>query len=151
MPGRKTKERASRLGLLEENLVDRDVDFGRLGLNGQERFAPMPNLEIKRQQDAADCAVIAIELRNLHGTLLSLAPILHGVDQVCAVINIDEPFLDRGITRIDNIIGGRLDRKGIIHTRSYKRAMEVVERSKHSSMMMAHNSNNANKKGYFIK
>jgi len=44
------------------------------------------------------------------------------------------------INRIDAIVGERLDRKGIIHTRSYARAKQVMARSKHSDMMLTHDT-----------
>ena len=44
------------------------------------------------------------------------------------------------ISRIDQIVGGRLDRKGIIHTHSYARAVEVLKRSKHADIMLTHTS-----------
>jgi Rad3-related DNA helicase len=40
------------------------------------------------------------------------------------------------MNRLDGIIGDRLDRKGIIHTRSYSRAQEILRRSKHSDLMI---------------
>ncbi len=42
------------------------------------------------------------------------------------------------INKIDRIIGSRLDRKGIIHTRSYARANEIKERSKYGHLMLTH-------------
>jgi len=42
------------------------------------------------------------------------------------------------MNRIDSIIDGRLDRKGIIHTRSYARAKEIVTRSRHADVMLVH-------------
>jgi len=44
------------------------------------------------------------------------------------------------ISRIDQIIDGRRDRKGIIHSRSYARAQEIKQRSRHGSIMMVHSS-----------
>lgn len=41
---------------------------------------------------------------------------------------------------IDHIIGARLDRKGLIHARSYDRAKDIIRLSKHSSIMMSHTS-----------
>lgn len=46
------------------------------------------------------------------------------------------------VNRIDRIIAARLDRKGIIHARSYDRAREIVSRSKHSGIMLSHTSSN---------
>jgi len=42
------------------------------------------------------------------------------------------------VNRIDKVIGDRLDRKGIIHTRSYERAREIIDRSRYSDHMMTH-------------
>lgn len=44
------------------------------------------------------------------------------------------------INQIDSTIDDRLDRKGIIHSRSYSRAQEIVRRSRHSGIMMTHSS-----------
>jgi Rad3-related DNA helicase len=44
--------------------------------------------------------------------------------------------------RIDQIIGDRLDRKGIIHTTSYQRAVDLIERSEYGYLMMLNDSNN---------
>src|SRR6185369_10077336 len=45
-------------------------------------------------------------------------------------------------TRIDQIIGRRLDRKGIIHTVSYPRAIEVYSGSEYKERMLLHDSTN---------
>jgi Rad3-related DNA helicase len=42
------------------------------------------------------------------------------------------------INRVDSIVGRRLDRKGIIHTRSYDRAKLILERSKYRHLMLSH-------------
>jgi ATP-dependent DNA helicase DinG len=42
------------------------------------------------------------------------------------------------LARIDEIISGRLDRKGLIHTVSYRLCKYVLENSKHRSIMMSH-------------
>lgn len=42
------------------------------------------------------------------------------------------------VGKMDRIIGARGDRKGIIHTRSYARAEEIMARSKHSDRMITH-------------
>lgn len=42
------------------------------------------------------------------------------------------------IERIDEIIGDRLDRKGIIHTTSYDRASKIIEGSKYSAFFLTH-------------
>jgi ATP-dependent DNA helicase DinG len=44
--------------------------------------------------------------------------------------------------RIDQIIGQRLDRKGIIHTVSYKRRNEVMQNSEYRDIMVAHDPSN---------
>lgn len=46
------------------------------------------------------------------------------------------------VSKMDRLIGDRLDRKGIVHTRSYDRAREIVARSKFSNVMMGHTSRN---------
>lgn len=42
------------------------------------------------------------------------------------------------VNRIDGIIDGRLDRKGIIHTRSYDRALLIMQRSRHRNILISH-------------
>ena len=51
---------------------------------------------------------------------------------------------DRGkwVARIDQIIGGRRDRKGIIHTVSYSRQKEILERSHYCDLMMVNTTGN---------
>lgn len=44
------------------------------------------------------------------------------------------------LRRIDQLVGARGDRKGIIHTVSYKRARFLVDNSKHAGRMMVHGS-----------
>ena len=51
---------------------------------------------------------------------------------------ISEAELDIWRSRIDHIIGQRLDRKGIIHTTSYSRAAWLTQRSKHRHHMISH-------------
>ena len=46
------------------------------------------------------------------------------------------------VDRIDQIIGARRDRKGIIHTVSYARAKFLQERSEHKHLMMMHDTRN---------
>ncbi len=46
------------------------------------------------------------------------------------------------LNRIDQIIRGRQDRKGIVHTVSYARAQLVLHSSEFHSMMLTHNSRN---------
>lgn len=47
---------------------------------------------------------------------------------------------------IDRIVEGRLDRKGIIHTRSYDYARKILARSKYARFMLAHDSTDARAK-----
>lgn len=42
------------------------------------------------------------------------------------------------VRRIDEIVGDRLDRKGLIHARSYARAEEIKARSKYGHVMLIH-------------
>jgi ATP-dependent DNA helicase DinG len=51
--------------------------------------------------------------------------------------------IDKWIARIDEIIDGRLDRKGIVHTVSYERAAAVLRLSRHRSIMITHESGEA--------
>lgn len=44
------------------------------------------------------------------------------------------------VSAIDHIIGARMDRKGLIHARSYDRAKDIIRLSKHSSIMMSHST-----------
>lgn len=44
------------------------------------------------------------------------------------------------VNRMDAIIAKRLDRKGIIHTRSYDRMNQIVQRSRFKHMMIVHGS-----------
>lgn len=44
------------------------------------------------------------------------------------------------MNKIDQIIGDRLDRKGIIHSRSYDRCRQIVEMSRYREHMMTHTS-----------
>lgn len=45
--------------------------------------------------------------------------------------------------RIDSTIESRLGRKGIIHSRSYKNAMDVYHRSRYKEFMLVHSTDNA--------
>jgi ATP-dependent DNA helicase DinG len=56
--------------------------------------------------------------------------------------NMVEGQVRQWITRIDNIIEGRLDRKGIIHTISYARVQLLLARSQYAGLMMTHTSHN---------
>lgn len=44
------------------------------------------------------------------------------------------------LERVDEIVGARLDRRGIIHTTSYDRAREIVARSAYRDYMVSHTS-----------
>lgn len=46
--------------------------------------------------------------------------------------------LRRWVARIDEIIEGRLDRKGIIHARSYDRARYILDNSRHAKILLTH-------------
>ena len=47
------------------------------------------------------------------------------------------------VARLDQIIEGRLDRKGIVHTVSYDRAQFIVNTSRYRSVMIAHGTDDA--------
>lgn len=47
------------------------------------------------------------------------------------------------MNRVDSWIEGRLDRKGVIHSRSYRYANDVVRRSKYKDIMLHHNTDTA--------
>lgn len=47
------------------------------------------------------------------------------------------------LNKIDAIIDGRLDRKGIIHTRSYERAQAIINQSRHKRILLTHGSRTA--------
>ena len=66
-------------------------------------------------------------------------PILH-VPSVKLSHRTDEGSLGIWLDRIDQIIEGRLDRKGIIHTVSYDRAKYLLRNSKWAAVMMSHES-----------
>lgn len=57
--------------------------------------------------------------------------------------NMTEGQIRVWINKIDRIIDGRLDRKGILHTRSYDRAQIILQRSRHRHLMLGHGSRNA--------
>jgi Rad3-related DNA helicase len=46
------------------------------------------------------------------------------------------------LARLDTILGARLDRKGVIHAVSYKRAQFIKDNSEHGRHMLIHNSRN---------
>jgi Rad3-related DNA helicase len=48
--------------------------------------------------------------------------------------------IDKWVNRIDEIISGRLDRKGLIHTVSYQRQKYLIEHSKFGGRMVANSS-----------
>jgi Rad3-related DNA helicase len=52
----------------------------------------------------------------------------------------DDNDLKIWVSRIDNIIRSRMDRKGIIHTISYKRRNFLMSRSRYSDLMLSHDS-----------
>jgi len=52
-------------------------------------------------------------------------------------------MMELWLDRIDQVIGRRLDRKGIIHTVSYDRRNTILERSKYSEYMMSHSTGDA--------
>lgn len=54
--------------------------------------------------------------------------------------NMNEGQVRMWLNQADSIIGQRLDRKGIIHTRSYDRAKTILQRSRYRSFMMGHNA-----------
>ncbi len=54
----------------------------------------------------------------------------------------NDALMTRWLHRIDSIIAGRLDRKGIIHTTSYSRARFLFDNSEHHSLMLIHSSSN---------
>lgn len=54
-----------------------------------------------------------------------------------------EDELRTWLRRIDQIIGGRLDRKGIVHTVSYDRRNRIMSTSDYSQHMISHDTNNA--------
>ena len=54
--------------------------------------------------------------------------------------NMNEGQVRVWLNQIDNIIADRLDRKGIIHTRSYDRARVILQRSRHRQHMLSHTS-----------
>jgi ATP-dependent DNA helicase DinG len=50
----------------------------------------------------------------------------------------DPALLTLWIARLDQIIDRRLDRKGVLHTVSYRRRDEIMARSRHRSIMVTH-------------
>jgi Rad3-related DNA helicase len=52
-------------------------------------------------------------------------------------------MMELWLDRIDQVIGRRLDRKGIIHTVSYDRRNAILERSKYSEYMISHSTRDA--------
>lgn len=55
----------------------------------------------------------------------------------------DETGLWRWVEKMDGIIDDRLDRKGIIHAVSYDRARYIKENSRHSGIMLIHDTQSA--------
>lgn len=66
-------------------------------------------------------------------------PIIH-IPTIKASYKNREQAMDLQLERIDAIVDARLDRKGIIHTISYERARQVMERSKWAPFMVSHTS-----------
>lgn len=56
--------------------------------------------------------------------------------------SMDEVQKIQAVRRVDQIINGRLDRKGIIHTTSFERAKHLLAHSKHSPIMLLNESRN---------
>jgi ATP-dependent DNA helicase DinG len=48
--------------------------------------------------------------------------------------------METQVERVDEIVGRRLDRRGIIHTTSYDRAREIVARSRYRDYMVSHDN-----------
>lgn len=55
----------------------------------------------------------------------------------------DDYTLREWISRIDQILRARQDRKGIVHTVSYKRRNEIIQRSEFAHRMITHDSGNS--------
>ena len=64
-------------------------------------------------------------------------PIYH-VPTVRMNYHTTEDDLVRWVSRIDQVISKRLDRKGIIFTVSYRRAQFIIEHSRYANIMMTH-------------
>lgn len=47
------------------------------------------------------------------------------------------------VRRIDQVISGRLDRKGVVHTRSYRLAKFLLANTRHARLMLSHTSRDA--------
>lgn len=54
----------------------------------------------------------------------------------------DDDLMMQWLRVLDRVIEDRLDRKGIIHAVSYKRARFIIDNSRHRSAMMVHHSHN---------
>lgn len=54
----------------------------------------------------------------------------------------DDGMMGWWLRRIDQLVGARGDRKGVIHTVSYKRARFILDNSVHAGRMMIHGSDN---------
>jgi Rad3-related DNA helicase len=67
----------------------------------------------------------------------SRSPIYH-IPTVRSNYKNREKAMNLQLEKIDQIIGSRLDRKGIIHTTSYQRAHEVIARSAYRDYMISH-------------
>lgn len=66
-------------------------------------------------------------------------PIIH-VPTVQMNYRTDESQIKWWLERIDSLLDKRMDRKGIIHTVSYKRARMIIQNSRHQSRMRSHDS-----------
>lgn len=72
------------------------------------------------------------------------APVIH-VPTVAVKWDSEECTLPVTVARIDEIISSRLDRKGIVHTKSYKRAADTRGLSEHSSIMLVNSGGHSSK------
>ena len=63
---------------------------------------------------------------------------------ICPIVRVDHRMTEQQIAlwveHIDQIIDTRVHLKGIIHTVSYKRAQELMSRSRHKHLMLTHDS-----------
>lgn len=60
-------------------------------------------------------------------------------------------YVDLWVRRIDQIIAGRLDRRGIIHTVSYERKNLILSNSIYSEFMVAHVTRDAMRQAQYFK
>lgn len=64
-------------------------------------------------------------------------PIIY-IPTVALRATLDQESINYWLSRIDQIISGRLDRKGIIHAVSYARCKAILEYSEYADMMITH-------------